>query len=260
MVPRVLVCAGRDSSGRAGLDADAMAIEAFGAEAVSVVTTETVQKGPSILDIQPRPEAVWLDELRQRQVGVAVWKSGLLYGAAAVEAFATAVETFGEGRTVLCDPVLAATGGERFLDGRGVAALRDTLLPLGVILTPNLPEAAEIAGMGPSDWEAMAREPELRLRAAHELLELGAAAVLLKGGHGGEDPVRDLVLERDTEPLWLEHARIAGPGMRGSGCRYASSVAALLARGESLPEAARRAAEKVLEWIRQGVCVDEGSR
>ena len=254
---RVLVCAGHDSSGRAGIDADRHALEACGVGMLPVITADTQQEGTAVLSLRPRPELRWAEEVRACHGEARAWKSGMLYGAAAVEAFAGLVEELAGDRPVVCDPVLAATGGERFLDEPGVRALRERLLPLGVVLTPNVPEAAELAQLDPAH---MGAHPEARLEAAERLLEAGAGAVLLKGGHGGEDPVRDLVAVRDEAPIWLEHARIPGGNLRGSGCRYASCVAAGLARGSSLAEAARVAGEKVAAWIAESVCVDRGSR
>ena len=254
--PAVLVCAGRDSSGRAGIDADLQALAALGVDSLPVVTSETVQEGRRVLAIEPRPEAEWTAEVRQVGVRAAAWKSGLLSRAEAVAAFAALVGELAGSRPVVCDPVLAATGGERFLDEEGVAALRGVLLPRGVVVTPNLPEAAELTGLDPPE---LVHDFQGRIEAAERLLALGARAVLLKGGHGGEDPVRDLVLERGKPPVWLAHPRVAG-GIRGSGCRYASAVAAGLARGEPLDRAAAAAGEKVLSWILQGVPEGRGSR
>jgi len=253
----VLVCAGHDSSGRAGIDADLQALAASGVGALPVITADTHQEGAAVLSIRPRAEARWAGEVRACHARARVWKSGLLAGAASVEAFAALVEELADGRPVVCDPVLAASGGERFLDGVGVAALRERLLPLGVVLTPNVPEAAELSGLDPED---LAGRPEARLEAAGRLVEAGAGAVLIKGGHGDEDPVVDLVVQRGEAPVRLEHPRVEGGSLRGSGCRFASCVAAGLARGLSLPDAARRAGEKVAAWIGERVCLDPGSR
>jgi len=253
----VLVCAGHDSSGRAGIDADMQALAASGVGALPVITADTLQEGAAVLSIRPRAEARWVGEVRACHARARVWKSGMLGGAAAVEAFAALVDELADGRPVVCDPVLAASGGERFLDAAGVAALRERLLPLGVFVTPNVPEAAELSGLDPAE---LSGRPEARLEAAEWLLEAGAGAVLLKGGHGGEDPVRDLVERRSEAPVWLEHPRVAGGGLRGSGCRFASCVAGGLARGLSLPDAAHRAVEKVAAWIGERVCLDPGSR
>ena len=156
------------------------------------------------------------------------------------------------------EPSDPPVGGERFLDEAGVACLREVLLPTGPILTPNLGEAAELCGM---EKKLLQTDFDSRIEAAERLLEMGAVAVLLKGGHGTEDPVRDLVLERGSEPLWRTHERVRGASMRGSGCRYGSAVAALLALGQPLSEAARRAGEELVEWIRRAkFCAAEGSR
>ena len=142
----------------------------------------------------------------------------------------------------LVDPVIAASGGEPFLDDDGIDTLLELLLPRGPVLTPNLIEAARLSGRDP---ESLVRDPAERVAAAHVLIERGASGVLVTGGHGREDPVHDLVLEPGKEPVWLEHPRIPGANLHGSGCRYASAVAVALAGGSTLTVAAAGAAEYV---------------
>lgn len=251
------MCAGYDPTGRAGVDADTEAVQAAGARAVTVVTTDTEQGGARVFEIAPRAEPAWealaSDALRR---GVRAVKFGLLARAEAVWAASRIVRAFGAASTgagspggwVVVDPVLAATGGERFLDEAGVAALRGELIPAGVILTPNLPELAELAGVR---LAGLATDEEARVSAAGRLLELGARAVCVKGGHGGEDPIVDLVcrpgvVHRAARP------RLAGPGIRGSGCRFASFLAARGASGDSLEQASARAGEWVARRIEAG--------
>lgn len=249
----LLVVAGHDPSfgpdGGAGVDADREAAGRFGLPIVCVVSAWTDQHAGSVRSIGARSPASWLAEaraaLRPRPLAL---KAGLLPGAEHVRAFATLVRELGEERErppVVVDPVFAASGGEPFLDAVGRAVLLDELLPLSVVLTPNLPEAALALGLAP---EALA-EREARLRAARELLGRGARAVVLKGGHAADDPVADLVLERGAEPRWCEHPRVPGPGLHGSGCRFATALAALLARGDALPDAALAAGRWLAERI-----------
>jgi len=245
MRARVLVVAGHDPSfgkgrGGAGVDADRAACAHFGAEAECVVSAWTEQDGQHVRAVQPEPVARWLEEARYALADpVDALKSGLLPGAEAVRAFAMLIDEARWARPVpvVVDPVLAASGGEPFLDGAGVSALLDELLPRRVILTPNLPEAAQLAGQ---PLEPLLDDLDARLAAAEALLARGAAAVLLKGGHGREPLVRDLVLSAGAEPLWIEHPRHPGR-LHGSGCRFASAVAAQLAHAVPLPDAARAA-------------------
>ena len=241
---------GVDPSGGAGLDADRAAARELGVELTAIVTAWTDQDASGVRSVEPRAVDEWLAEARG--VRASVWKTGLLPTAAAVRAVA---ELASDSGPLVVDPVLAPTRGVAFLDEAGVAALRDVLLPAGPILTPNLDEAAVLAGLPRAELE----QAEGRRAAARALLDLGAAAVLLKAGHGSEDPARDLVLEHGAEPLWIERPRLPG-GIRGSGCRYATAVACELARGAALGDAARRAGELVAAAIARRLRDDSAER
>ncbi len=243
-IPRsasILVVAGRDPTGGAGVDADREAAHAHGVEAELVVTADTDQDGVRVHGVYPRDPKVWLAEARSALArGPRALKSGLLPGADHVAAFAELVREV-RGLPLVVDPVLAASGGEVFLDAAGIAVLLEELFALGPIVTPNLGEAARLALL---PIEALAL-PGGRVRAAELLLERGAAAVLVKGGHGAEDPVLDLVFERGRAPRWHAHPRAKRGSLHGSGCRYASAVAAGLASGRSVWDAAETAGRYV---------------
>ena len=241
MTARILVVAGHDPSGGAGVDGDRAAARRFGVEAECVVTAWTDQDGTRVRSVEPRPVEDWLEDARYALAApIGALKSGLLPGAAAVRALATLIDELEHVRSVpvVVDPVLAASGGEAFLDDAGIDALSNDLLPRGVILTPNLPEAARLAGL---ELEELRASLEARESAARRLLERGCRAVLLKGGHAADSPVRDLVLERGREAVWLDHPRVHGARLHGSGCRFASAVAAQLALSVPLDQAARAA-------------------
>jgi len=237
---RILVVAGHDSSGRAGVDADREAAEDFGWEIAAVVTAWTRQDESGVRALDPRDPAEWSREARELLgSGVAALKVGLLPGASHVRALAGLLDAARRSRVpCVVDPVLRASSGEEFLDGEGVRALHEEVLTRDVVLTPNVPEAAQLAGRDP---ERLARDLEARVAAGEELLDRGLAALLLKGGHGGEDPVQDLVLARGRKPIRLEHPRVPGGGLRGSGCRYATAAAVGLAGGGEVRAAAEAA-------------------
>ncbi len=253
--PRLLVVAGHDPTGGAGVDADREAAEAFGAEARCVVSARTDQDGARVRAVLPRAPEEWLAEAQEvlalREPPRAL-KSGLLPGEAHVLAFAGLVRAAREREPalpVVVDPLLSASGGEVFLDELGARVLLAELVPLDVVLTPNLREAARLTG---ADALEIGRDPDLRRAVARALLDLGARAVLLKGGHGLEDPVRDLCWERGLEPRWHEHPRLPGRGLHGSGCRYATAVAAQLARGYPVRLAFREAGDWLARRIAAG--------
>lgn len=248
--PLVLVCAGHDPSGGAGVDADREAITSAGGEARCVVTTDTDQDGKRVTAVRARDPRVWAEQARaefEAGAGARALKFGLLRDADAVEAAAELARTArGRAIPVVVDPVLAASGGERFLDGPGTERLLEALIPAGVVLTPNLVEVAELCG---SDLQDLVENRGAREDAARRLLEAGAAGVVLKDGHGAGDFVTDLVLEAGGEPCWLHRPRIAGHGIHGSGCRHASFLATRMARGDSLEASALGAGDYLAERI-----------
>jgi hydroxymethylpyrimidine/phosphomethylpyrimidine kinase len=251
--PRLLVCAGHDPSGGAGVDADREAAAAAGATVRCVVTTDTEQDGRRVFAVRPRAAELWAGEARGvwRAESCGALKFGLLADGAAVQAAAGLAREAAERgvAAVVVDPVLAASGGERFLDPAGVRVLLAELVPADVVLTPNLLELAELTG---ASFEALAADGELRLRAAEQLLDRGARAVVAKGGHGAGAVVHDLVLARGEPAVWIERVRVPGRGLHGSGCRHASYLAARLAAGDTLPAAARAAGAYVAARIAAG--------
>ena len=249
---RVLVVAGHDPSHGAGVDADREAAWHFGVEAACIVTARTDQDGVRVRSVGARPAREWLAEARAELVAAeeapfGALKSGLLPDADAVRTLARLVDELPRAMPVVVDPVLAASGGEVFLDDAGIDALLAELVPRGVILTPNLVEAARLAGV---ELERLERERAAREAAARTLLERGASAVLLKGGHAAGEEVADLVLERGLAARWLVHPRVPGR-LHGSGCRFASAVAAQLALGKELVPSTREAGRWVTELLRQ---------
>jgi hydroxymethylpyrimidine/phosphomethylpyrimidine kinase len=241
---RLLVVAGRDSSGGAGVDADLEAVRWGGASAVIVVTAETQQGAEGLLELGARPPREWAREAELAlESGVDAIKIGLLPGAEHVEAASQLIQKvrgMAEEIPVVVDPVLAPTLGGRFLDERGVEALKEVLLPAGCILTPNLSEAAELTGRSSS---LLMEHHQARIEAAEQLLELGATGVLLKGGHA-EGELLELICEPGADPKWLHLERRSG-SLRGTGCRHSTAVAVSLARGHGLLEAADAASA----WI-----------
>jgi len=234
---RVLLVGGVDSSAGAGLDADREACAEVGVEGIEIPTAHTQQDARGVQAIDAVEPEAWLADALTQGAGVAALKFGLLPGIDHLAAAAALVRELRRSEPhlpVVLDPVIAASSGRRFLDDEALAVLRDSLLPAGPIVTPNLGEAAQLTGQPLAPLTA---DPGTRVRAAGRLLELGARAALIKGGHGHEDPVRDLLLLPGRAPIWLEHPRVPGR-LRGTGCRFASALAGLLARGHDLEQAA----------------------
>lgn len=228
MTPHVLIIAGSDSSGGAGIVRDVETISAFGLRSCVAITAVTVQTHARVERIDATcPETV-AAQIRAAFAAnpVAAVKIGMLGNAAAIDAVSSVLASSLPVPVVL-DPVLVATSGGRLLDPDAIEAFKRKLFGLCTLVTPNLPELALLAG------EQMAGNEAEFCDQAQRLFNAGAPAVLLKGGHTGGDRSTDLLLRPDLPPLRFEAKRIAA-AMRGTGCMLASAIAANLALGESL--------------------------
>jgi hydroxymethylpyrimidine/phosphomethylpyrimidine kinase len=231
--PTVLTIAGSDSGGGAGIQADLHTFAAHGVHGLCAITAVTAQNTRSVAAIQPlsprmvraQLDAVFAD------FRVRVVKIGMLATPGIVRAVAAELQRRPRLQVVL-DPVLVATTGARLASGNLVGPLRRHLLARSDLLTPNIPEAESLLGRRLRDTAGM-------LGAAADLIDLGARAVLLKGGHLTGRRVSDLLLTRDGAH-WFHHARLRGEG-HGTGCTLASAVAANLALGDSLTVAVGKA-------------------
>jgi len=245
-VTAVLVIAGSDSSGGAGLVQDVRTLARCGAQVLCAVTAVTVQSDSRVTAVHPVPP----DTVRaQIEAALATGRVGAIkIGMLATRAIALTVAACLPPREqvpIVLDPVLASSSGAALLDAAGREALRDNLVPRATLVTPNIPEAAALLGTEPA-----ASEEEL-LRQAHAWLALGPAAVLIKGGHGSASEAVDLLLSAGRSPRRLIAPRIAKT-QRGTGCALASGIAAGLAAGLELGDACGRAKRHVLELLQQG--------
>lgn len=241
--PAVLVIAGSDSSGGAGLARDVRTLADSGVDALCAITAVTAQSDDRLAGIHPVPgEMVSLQieaALRTRRPDAV--KIGMLGTRAAVLAVAAALEPYPQIPVVL-DPVLATSSGGALLDLGGRKALIECLLPRVSLVTPNVPEAAALLD------EEVASEERTLIDQARRILSLGPCAVLVKGGHAGGDEAVDWLLARGEAPERLAAPRVR-TGQRGTGCALASAIAAQLARGKPLGEACRRAKQYVLDRL-----------
>jgi len=235
MKGRVLICAGSDSGGGAGIQADIKAVTALGAYAMTAITALTAQNTLGVQGVV----GVAPDFIRQQMrsvledLGADSIKTGMLHDAATIRAVCDELAALAPDLPLVADPVMVATAGSRLLADDAVETLRQRLLPMAVVITPNIPEAEALTGLTITD-EAGMRE------AAQALLAMGARAVLLKGGHLEGEVLVDLL----ATPQMLhryEDRRIVTRHTHGTGCTLASSVAAGLAQGLALEPAVRRA-------------------
>jgi hydroxymethylpyrimidine/phosphomethylpyrimidine kinase len=241
-----LTVAGSDSGGGAGIQADMKTFHQFGVHGTSVVTATTAQNTKGVFDVHVVPEAhvaAQLEALAEDLPPDAL-KSGMLATAAAVHVLAEALERFGWSPYVL-DPVMVATSGDRLLTGDAEAAIREHLIPLCTLVTPNAPEASVLTGIEVRTLD------DLR-EAGSALIEMGAGAALMKGGHiatPGDLEIVDVLVSRDRI-LEIRHERIASTNTHGTGCTLAAAVTAGLASGRDLESAVHEAIGFVERAIR----------
>lgn len=252
-VPNILSIAGSDPSGGAGIQADLKAIAANGGYGMAVVTALTVQNTRGVFGVFPIPAdfiraqiAAIFDDIRVDAV-----KIGMLGSSEIVTA--VAAELAPRGVPVVLDPVMVAKGGDRLLAAEAVAALREVLVPLARVVTPNLPEAADLLGAAEAPDRATMEAQ------AKALLALGAQAVFLKGGHLPGDAAADLYLDAGQR-AWSVARRIATRNTHGTGCTLSAALATHLALTGD-PRAAAEAAKTFTLGAIQGadqLCVGQG--
>ncbi|MSP44150.1 MAG: bifunctional hydroxymethylpyrimidine kinase/phosphomethylpyrimidine kinase [Alphaproteobacteria bacterium] len=241
---RVLTVAGSDSGGGAGIQADVKTITALGGYAATVVTAVTAQNTLGVRAIHPVPQKIIRLQMEAvlEDIGADCIKTGMLAGADVIEMICERLAALARNVPVVVDPVMVATSGDRLIDEGAIAALKNRLLPMAALLTPNIPEAEILSGMKIEGRDAM-REAGLAL------LALGAQAVLMKGGHMSGAQVQDILISAKGIEIFSS-PRIDTRHTHGTGCTLASAIATGLAQGMALPDAVRRARDYVQEAIR----------
>jgi hydroxymethylpyrimidine/phosphomethylpyrimidine kinase len=249
-VPKALTIAGSDSGGGAGIQADLKTFSAFRVFGMTVITAVTAQNSVGVSGVHNLPpEFVVLQmDAVLGDFGADAIKIGMLSTAAIVSAVAQRLEAFGSERVVL-DPVMIAKSGDALLQPDARAALVREMLPLALVVTPNLHEAGALADM------AIETEADMEV-AARRILALGPRNVLVKGGH---------LKDSATDILWdgraltrFPAARVDSPSSHGTGCTLSSGIAAGLAHGRALPHAVREAKAYVTAAIREGFQAGRG--
>ncbi len=244
MIARVLIVAGSDSGGGAGIQADIKTVTALGGYAMTAVTALTAQNTQGVFgvvgvapDFIGQQMRVVLDD-----IGADALKTGMLHDAAVIEAVCAELESLAPEVPVVVDPVMVAQSGDSLLEAGAVETLKTRLAPRATVLTPNAPEAERLAGRRIADVAGM-------VEAAYDLLGLGPEAVLVKGGHLGGATVTDVLATRDGHESFAS-PRIETTSDHGTGCTLASAIATGLAQGLALHAAVARARAYVLEALR----------
>jgi hydroxymethylpyrimidine/phosphomethylpyrimidine kinase len=243
MMQIALTIAGSDSGGGAGIQADLKTFQQFGVYGTSVIVALTAQNTRGVRSVHLVPPAMVRDQLAAlaEDLPPAALKTGMLASAALVQQVADAVRGYGWTRVVV-DPVMVATSGDRLLDPAAEGVIRSRLLPLAALVTPNLDEAAILSELVVDDVESMER-------AGRRILESGAAAVLITGGHlPGETLVDVLVTGKDVRHF--SHPRVPTSSTHGTGCTLSAAITAGLAVGRDLEAAVSDALDFVHRALR----------
>ena len=246
-----LTIAGSDSGGGAGIQADLKTFAAHGVYGMCAITAITAQNTTAVTAVQAMPADLVIAQIEAvaADIHVHATKTGMLASAAIVEAVAATIAEL-QLPHVVVDPVMVAKSGDRLLDDDALLAMKQELLRRAHVVTPNIPEAEALSG------ETIRSLSDAR-RAAQAIRKLGPSAVVIKGGHAEGDELIDLLFD-GHEFHEFRTRRIATRNTHGTGCTFASAIAARLALGEPLAAAVEKAQAYVAGAIRNGLAVGHG--
>lgn len=239
-----MTVAGSDSGGGAGIQADLKTFAALGVYGTCAITALTAQNTVRVAGVHAPPADFVAAQMNAvfEDIEVHAVKTGMLYGADIVRAVARTMMDYGEGNLVV-DPVMIAKSGDALLRPDAVEALKSELLPLALVITPNIPEAEALSGMKINDVDGM-------IRAAGKIIEMGAENVVVKGGHMTGDTLCDVLADTDGVRLF-ERKRIDTKHTHGTGCTFSAAITAGIAKSQSVHEAVAEA-EKYIECAIDG--------
>jgi hydroxymethylpyrimidine/phosphomethylpyrimidine kinase len=229
---RVLTIAGSDSGGGAGIQADLKTFSALGCYGMSVITAVTCQNTVEVTAVHPVPAEIVKKQMEAvlSDIGTDAVKIGMLHSAEIIEVVAKTLREFGV-KNIVLDTVMASKGGSKLLQDEAIAALKELLVPISNVITPNIPEAEILSGQKINSVEDM-------YVAVEDLAKLGSDYVLLKGGHLESDESLDILLETENKIFsHLEFSKIKTENTHGTGCTLSSAIASHLAQGLSMEEA-----------------------
>ena len=244
---RVLTIAGSDSGGGAGIQADIKTISAMGCFATSAITAITIQNTIGVQAVHPVPLHILAGQIDAvlSDIGADAIKIGMLHSAAVVKIVAEKIGEYGI-RNVVLDPVMVSTSGHRLIEVNAVEVIKEQLLPLARVVTPNVPEAEILIGRsisGECDFQKVAKE----------LSDRYGVSVLLKAGHLSGDTLTDCFYHAEDDSfVWLPSKRVETKNTHGTGCTLSSAFAAALAKGMDLTTAAQTAKRYIGQAILSG--------
>lgn len=242
MKGRVLIIAGSDSGGGAGIQADIKTVTALNGFAMTALTALTAQNTQGVHAIHEVPEDFITQQIEVvlNDIGADAIKIGMLHRTSVIHAVADALQRLAPGVPLVLDPVMIAKGGHTLLQTEAITALKDRLFPMATLLTPNIPEAEALTGLtlnNVSDFEEAAEH-------------MGVEAVLVKGGHMSGDILTDVLWQGGDDVQSFSGPRVETPHTHGTGCTLASAIACGLAQGLNLTQSVERGRAYVLKAIR----------
>ncbi len=249
-MPKALTIAGSDSGGGAGIQADLKTFSALGVYGTSAITALTAQNTLGVQAVFPvSPEFVGqqIDSI-MTDIGTDSAKTGMLFSAEIIQVVAERIQHYQIEKLVV-DPVMVAKSGDRLLQEDAIDALKQLLIPLALVVTPNLGEASVLAGFP-------VRTKEEMLESAKAIHALGARWVVVKGGHLSD--CADDLLYDGTTPCWLPAEHIDTPHTHGTGCTFSSAICAFLAKGFDVPSAVQRAKDYITSALRSAKPIGAG--
>ena len=241
---RVLICAGSDSGGGAGIQADIKTVTALGCFAATAITALTSQNTKGVFNVLDIPTSFLRQQMTVvlEDIGADVIKTGMLHNAEVIRTISNTLENLGDSSSLVVDPVMVAKGGHSLLQTSAIDALKNELIRKADVLTPNIPEAEVLVGIEITSVDDMRR-------AGERLLNMGPKSVLIKGGHLTDDTLTDILLTQSEEKLYSS-PRLKTVHTHGTGCTLASAIAAGIAQGLEVQIATERARKYVFEAIR----------
>lgn len=250
---KVLTIAGSDSGGGAGIQADLKTFAAIGCYGMSVITALTAQNTRGVTAIHAPPPSFVIEQMTAvfTDIGADAVKIGMLYSTELIEAVTETLNKY-RARNIVLDPVMVAQSGDKLLQDDAIEAIKEHLMPLADVVTPNLPEAEVLLGQKIESFEDMQQ-------AARSLAQFGGRSILIKGGHLEESKSTDLLyLTEEDRFVILEAERVDSRNNHGTGCTLSSAIAAYMSKGSQIECAVRKAKTYIQNAIRAGAAYKIG--
>ncbi|MEG6617547.1 bifunctional hydroxymethylpyrimidine kinase/phosphomethylpyrimidine kinase [Peptococcaceae bacterium 1198_IL3148] len=249
---KALTIAGSDSGGGAGIQADIKTFQELGVFGMSALTAVTAQNTLGVQGVYPLPVEAVKQQIQSigEDLGADAVKTGMLFSGEIIQAVAEIIQQF-ELKNLVVDPVMIAKGGASLLRDEAVSALKQHLIPLATVITPNIPEAEVLAGM-------TIRTMTDKQQAAKKLLALGAKYVVIKGGHSTDSDGAIDMLYDGQEFTYYKGMRINTDNTHGTGCTFSAAIAAELAKGKGVKKAVQVAKEFIQAAIEEDMGIGHG--